>query len=188
MQKLVFLDRDGVINHDSDDFIKSPEEWHAIDGSMEAISSLCKAGFVVAIVTNQSGIGRKLYDLATLTKIHEKMHTQITNQGGKISALAFCPHLPTDDCNCRKPKTGMIDDIKNQLGISEVSKSYFVGDTIKDIETAKNIQAIPILVKTGKGERTLASLKKDNIDVDFFVVDDLISASKIILQNITYAK
>ncbi|MDF2939935.1 MAG: D,D-heptose 1,7-bisphosphate phosphatase [Gammaproteobacteria bacterium] len=153
--KLIILDRDGVINFDSDDYIKSTEEWQPIPGSLEAMASLHKAGYLVAVATNQSGIARGLFSLAELQAMHQKMQNLLRQCGGKIDALAYCPHGPNDACECRKPKPGLLLNIAKQLGIS-LENTYFVGDSFKDIEAARAVNATPILVKTGKGERTLA--------------------------------
>ncbi len=131
MLKLVILDRDGVINVDSDDYIKSPEEWHAIPGSLEAIAKLNKAGYKVAIATNQSGVGRGYYSLETLEQIHKKMFTYMEKVGARVDALFFCPHKPDDNCNCRKPKPGLLQQISDFLKI-DLKNAIMIGDTDKD--------------------------------------------------------
>lgn len=148
---LIILDRDGVINEDSDDYIKSPDEWHAIPGSLEAIAKLSQNGFQVIIVTNQSGIARKLFSIETLNAIHIKMNTQLSQFGGVIDAIFFCPHLPKDDCSCRKPKPGMYNDISERLR-TPLNKVYCVGDTMTDIKAIQSAGGKPILVRTGKGQ------------------------------------
>src|SRR5690349_2204364 len=109
--KLVILDRDGVINHDSDAYIKKPEEWMPIEGSLEAIARLNQSGFHVVVATNQSGVGRGLFDMATLNAIHDKMHRALGQVGGRVDAIFYCPHTPEANCRCRKPKLGMYENI-----------------------------------------------------------------------------
>lgn len=152
--ELIILDRDGVINEDSDDYIKSPEEWHAIPGSIQAIGRLNHAGYRVVIATNQSGVGRGLYDIDTLGKIHEKMCQQLEEAGATVEAIFYCPHTPEDECDCRKPKPGLFTDIETRLG-KPLDKVYAVGDSLRDLQAAQSVGATPILVKTGKGMRTL---------------------------------
>jgi D-glycero-D-manno-heptose 1,7-bisphosphate phosphatase len=156
--KLIVLDRDGVINRDSDQFIKSPEEWRPIPGSLEAIARLNHAGFRVVVSTNQSGIGRGLFDMATLNAIHEKMHKALAQVGGRIDALFYCPHTADSICECRKPKPGMLKEIGVRFGI-EMTGVPCVGDSVRDLEAAEAIGAQPLLVLTGKGENTLRAGK-----------------------------
>lgn len=148
------LDRDGVINEDSDKYIKSPNEWHAIEGSLEAIAALNQAGFKVVVVTNQSGVGRGLFTEKTLAEIHAKMECQIDKLGGHIENIYVCPHRPDEQCNCRKPNIGLLEKIKSQYPM-DFEKSIFIGDTIKEIQAAKTIGCRAILVRTGKGKMTL---------------------------------
>jgi len=151
---LLILDRDGVINEDSDDFIKSPDEWAPIPGSLEAIARANRAGYRVAVVTNQSGIARRKLTIADLHRIHEKMRQQLEAVGGKVEAIAFCPHAPEDHCGCRKPRPGMFYDIASRLHTT-LCEIPVVGDRFADIEAARCIGATPILVRTGKGQKTL---------------------------------
>lgn len=153
--KLIILDRDGVINEDSDSYIKSPDEWIPIPGSLEAIGRLTGAGYKVAVVTNQSGIARGYYDLATLEAMHDKMRRLAAQFGGQIDKIVFCPHGPDDGCDCRKPEPGMLLQVAEYFDMS-LKNVFMVGDTRSDIEAAWNAGAMPILVKSGKGERTLA--------------------------------
>jgi len=153
--KLIILDRDGVINQDSDDFIKSTEEFIPIEGSLEAIARLKQSGYNVAIATNQSGVARGLYTLDTLNSMHEKLHRLLAPFGGHIDAIFYCPHGPDDNCSCRKPKTGMFDEIKQRFAI-DLYDVFAVGDSLRDLQAAQSAGANPVLVKTGKGERTLA--------------------------------
>jgi D-glycero-D-manno-heptose 1,7-bisphosphate phosphatase len=151
--KLVILDRDGVINHDSDQYIKSPAEWRPIVGSIEAISRLNQNGFRVAIASNQSGIGRGLFDMATLNAINDKMMELVFRQGGRIDAVFFCPHTAIENCNCRKPKTGLYEEIAARFH-TELKGVPCVGDSLKDLQSAEAVGGQPILVLTGKGKKT----------------------------------
>lgn len=152
---LVILDRDGVINYDSDAYIKAPEEWQAIAGSPEAIARLNRAGCRVVIATNQSGVGRGLFDIAMLEAIHAKMHRELARVNARVDAVFYCPHRPEDHCQCRKPKPGMLYDIARRFSLS-LQAVPVVGDAWRDIEAARAVGARPILVLTGKGRRTLA--------------------------------
>lgn len=148
---LIILDRDGVINEDSDEYIKSPQEWQAIESSLQAISTLSKNGYQVVIVTNQSGIGRKLFTIDDLNAIHRKMSSHLAQYGGVIDAIFFCPHLPKDDCQCRKPKPGLYYEVSERLRMS-LNKVYCVGDKMTDVKAAQSAGGKPILVRTGKGQ------------------------------------
>ena len=152
--KLIVLDRDGVINYDSDQFIKSPDEWRPIPGSLEAISRLNHAGFRVVVATNQSGLGRGLFDMATLIAINDKMHKALAQIGGRIDALFYCPHTADSACECRKPKPGMFTEIGNRFGV-DMTGVPCVGDSVRDLQAAAAVEAQPILVLSGKGEKTL---------------------------------
>jgi len=136
MKKIIILDRDGVINYDSYEYIKTPDEWHAIPGSLEAIAQLNRAGFYVMVATNQSGIGRGYYDLAMLDLIHEKMLFELASVGGHIEEIFFCPHLPTDHCHCRKPKPGLLEQIQIKYAV-DLSEVFFVGDKLTDVQAAR---------------------------------------------------
>ena len=163
--KLIILDRDGVINEDSDQFIKSADEWIPIEGSLQAISRLNRAGFQVVVITNQSGIGRGLFSIEDLNTIHEKMHNQLSMLGGHIESILFCPHHPDHQCECRKPKPGLFIDLKNRLGMS-LEGIYAVGDSLRDLQAAQEVGARPILVRSGKGEKTIHnSIGLENIPV-----------------------
>lgn len=154
--KLIILDRDGVINFDSDQFIKSPEEWKPIPGSLEAIARLNQAGYRVVLATNQSGIGRGLFDMATLNAIHDKMHKALAQVGGRIDALFFCPHTADSKCDCRKPKPGMFEEISRRFNM-DLNGVPAIGDSLRDLQAATAVRAMPILVRTGKGGKTLAA-------------------------------
>jgi D-glycero-D-manno-heptose 1,7-bisphosphate phosphatase len=175
---LIILDRDGVINHDSDDFIKNPAEWEPIEGSLEAIARLNYAGYRVVVITNQSGIARGLFDVETLNRIHSKMRRMLAQVGGKIEAIMFCPHGPEDDCQCRKPQNGSFVDLAHRLRVN-LENVPAVGDSLRDIQAAMLSQARPILVKTGKGERTLAAGIPDGVDV----YEDLASVATALLER-----
>ncbi len=154
--KLIILDRDGVINHDSAEFIKSPEEWIVIDGAMQAIAQLNQAGFLVVVATNQSGISRKLFDMETLNAIHQKMHSAAQHAGASIDAVFFCPHAATFNCDCRKPKPGMIRAIGERYNV-ELKNVPVVGDSLRDLQAGFVLGCAPHLVLTGKGEATMAA-------------------------------
>ncbi|MEO8484997.1 MAG: D-glycero-beta-D-manno-heptose 1,7-bisphosphate 7-phosphatase [Betaproteobacteria bacterium] len=152
--RLIILDRDGVINHDSDQFIKTPDEWRPIPGSLEAIARLSHAGYRVAVCTNQSGIGRGLFDMATLNAIHNRMHRALALAGGRVDAVFFCPHTAEAHCECRKPHPAMIIEAGRRFG-ADLSTVPCVGDSLRDLQAADAAGARPILVLTGKGEKTL---------------------------------
>jgi len=177
---LIILDRDGVINEDSDDYIKSPDEWHPINGSLEAIAKLNKAGFKVVVATNQSGVARGLFSKTTLHAIHQKMEDEIEKVGGHLEGIYICMHHPNDDCDCRKPKTGLLEKIKEDFA-DEFNSSVFIGDSFKDIEVARKMNCTPALVLTGKGERTL----KEHLELkkDIHVFKNLSDAVNFILSN-----
>ena len=176
--RLIILDRDGVINEDSAEFIKSPTEWQPIRGSLEAIARLHRAGWRVVVATNQSGIARRLFDLDTLARIHETMHRRVIESGGMIDAVFFCPHGPDDGCDCRKPKPGLFDDIAARLRI-ELQGVPAIGDSLRDVQAARAAGATPILVKTGKGFGTVSS---PELDKEVSVFDDLYSAVNHLLS------
>ncbi|MBK1647476.1 D-glycero-beta-D-manno-heptose 1,7-bisphosphate 7-phosphatase [Rhabdochromatium marinum] len=177
--RLVILDRDGVINRDSDAYIKSPDEWAPISGSPQAIARLNNAGWTVTVATNQSGIGRGLFDHDQLALIHQKMSQELATAGARIEAIAYCPHRPNKGCTCRKPRTGLLESLARRFGVSLVDVPV-IGDALRDVQAALAVGARPILVKTGKGERTLDthSVELHNIEQfpDLFTaVDALLS-------------
>ncbi|HIF79557.1 MAG TPA: D-glycero-beta-D-manno-heptose 1,7-bisphosphate 7-phosphatase [Gammaproteobacteria bacterium] len=159
---LVILDRDGVINHDSDDYIKSPDEWQPLPGSLEAIARLCRADYTVVVATNQAGVGRGLFSQEMLIRIHRKMASSIRDKGGRLDSVFFCPHSPAEQCGCRKPKPGMLLEISDRLGIG-LSGVPVVGDSLRDLEAAEAAGAIPVLVKTGRGRLTQEKLSKGDL-------------------------
>jgi D-glycero-D-manno-heptose 1,7-bisphosphate phosphatase len=152
-RKLVILDRDGVINVDSDAYIKSPDEWIPIPGSLEAIARLNQAGYRIAVATNQSGIGRGLFDVAALNAMHAKMHRLAAAVGGRIDAVFFCPHTAQDHCDCRKPKPGMLKTIAERFEI-DPEETAVVGDSLRDLQAGAALGFRTHLVLTGKGEKT----------------------------------
>lgn len=151
--KLIILDQTGVINQSSDAFIKTPEEWIPIPGSLDAIARLTHSGYRVVIATNQSGIGRGLLDMATYNAINDKMYKAVNQAGGRIDAIFFCPHTNADKCSCRKPATGLLDEIMQRYGIN-LKNAPVVGDSLKDLQAAAAVGAIPMLVLTGNGQTT----------------------------------
>jgi D-glycero-D-manno-heptose 1,7-bisphosphate phosphatase len=178
--KILILDRDGVINYDSDDFIKNPDEWEPLPGSIEAIASLTKANYKIVICTNQSGIGRKLFTMETLNDIHHKMQKLIEQQGGKIAAIFICPHTPEAKCLCRKPKSQMVLDICDRFNIEDISKVMMVGDSLRDLQAIANVGGIPVLVKTGKGKNTL---KLNDLPQNTLIFDSLLKVSDYLLEK-----
>lgn len=171
----VVLDRDGVINEDSDAFIKNPSEWKPLPRSLEAIALLTAAGFRVAVLTNQSGIARGLFDLPALNGIHEKMRTAVVAAGGSIEAILFCPHGPDDHCDCRKPKPGLFRRLAREYA-APLAGMPAVGDSLRDLLAAEAVGAAPILVRTGKGEATL----RRHPDLQLPVCTDLYEAALFI--------
>lgn len=154
--KLVILDRDGVINEDSDDFIKSPDEFIPIPGSLEAIARLKQAGYQIAIATNQSGLARGYLDLDTLNAIHGKLHLLLAQVQGSVDGIYYCPHGPDEGCDCRKPEPGLYVQIGQDFNMS-LEGIPVIGDSLRDLEAARAVGAKPILVRTGKGSRTIAA-------------------------------
>jgi len=171
--KLIVLDRDGVINEDSDAFIKSPDEWRLLPGSAEAIARLSHARYQIVVATNQSGVARGYFDLGTLNRIHEKMQREVGSAGGRIDAIFYCPHGPDDGCECRKPKPGMLRDIERRLQV-KLTGVPAIGDSLRDLQAAQMVGARAILVRTGKGVSTEKKLAQLAESVDVF--DDLAAA------------
>jgi D-glycero-D-manno-heptose 1,7-bisphosphate phosphatase len=176
--RYILLDRDGVINHDSDDYIKSPAEWHAIAGSLEAIALLNQHGFKVVVISNQSGLARGYYSLDILNAIHAKMTQQLAEKGGHIEAIYFCPHAPTEQCRCRKPQPGLLK-LFSQETHTPLRGLFFIGDSLSDMQAAQAVSAKPILVKTGKGLKTL--IKNPDLSVPIF--ENLYDATHFILAT-----
>ncbi len=176
--KLVILDRDGVINHDSASYIKSPEEWKPIAGSLEAIALLNQAGYRVLVATNQSGIGRGLFDMATLNAIHDKMHRALSLVGGRVDGIFYCPHANDAGCACRKPRPGLLDEIAKRFGVS-LDGVPFIGDSLRDLQAGAAVSAQPVLVLTGKGKKTC---KDGDLPEGTVVHADLAEAVRSLLQ------
>ncbi len=147
--KLVVLDRDGTINEDRDDYVKSADEWVPIPGALEAVARLHQAGWHVVVATNQSGLGRGLFDMYTLNEMHAKMNALLAPLGGRIDAVFFCPHAPEDQCRCRKPLPGLFEAIGERFGV-EMAGVPAVGDTLRDLQAASAVGCAPHLVRTGK--------------------------------------
>jgi D-glycero-D-manno-heptose 1,7-bisphosphate phosphatase len=175
--KLIILDRDGVINFDSVQFIKSPAEWKPIPGSLDAIARLTQADYRVVVATNQSGVGRGLFDMDTLNSIHTKMHRAVQSVGGRIDAIFFCPHAADSKCDCRKPKPGMFVRIAACFNV-ELAGTPAVGDSLRDLQAAAAVGAQPLLVLTGKGEKTFA---EGNLPESTQVFPDLAAAVEHLL-------
>mgnify|MGYP001824400260 CR=1 FL=1 len=188
MDKWLILDRDGVINYDSDLFIKSPEEWSPLPGSLEAIAALNAAGYRVVVISNQSGLARGLFSEATLDAIHEKFHGLLADQGGQVENIYFCPHGPKDACSCRKPLPGLFLQFAEDFGLC-LDEIYAVGDSVRDLEAALASGARAVLVRTGKGEnseRALSALEQDHPLSSVPVYDDLAAfVTQLLATNIT---
>ena len=176
--KIVILDRNGTINVHREDFVKSEVEWTPLPGALEAVARLNHAGWLVAIASNQSGLGRGLFDMASLNAMHAKMHKMLAAVGGRVDAVFFCPHAPDEGCNCRKPKPGMLKIIAEHYNVS-LTHLWFVGDSLGDLEAAKAVDSQPVLVKTGKGEKTLAKI----LPVGTLIFDDLAAIAAELIHN-----
>jgi len=161
--RLIILDRDGVINHDSPDYIKSPEEWQALPGSLDAIAQLSHADYRVVIITNQSGIAQGMYTINTLNRIHQKMMDELQPLGGEINAIFFCPHGPDDNCACRKPKPGLFLELADRLKCN-LKEVISVGDSMRDLLAARTAGAKPVLVETGNGAETIQALQNGDVE------------------------
>ena len=176
--KLVILDRDGVINHDSDSFIKSPAEWRPIEGALEAIAQLNRAGYHVVLATNQSGVGRGLFEVSTLNAIHDRMHRALAQIGGRIDAIFFCPHASDAGCNCRKPRSGLLDEIASRFNV-DLKGVPSIGDALRDLQAAAAVGAAPMLVRTGKGRKTEEA---GGLPEGTRIYDDLAEAARAIIR------
>jgi D-glycero-D-manno-heptose 1,7-bisphosphate phosphatase len=177
--KLVILDRDGVINFDSDRFIKCPDEWRPIPGSLEAIARFNQAGFRVVVATNQSGIGRGLFDMAMLNAIHDKLYRSLAQVGGRIDALFYCPHSADLNCQCRKPRPGMFEEIGRRFNTALLGVPS-IGDALRDLQAAQAVGAQPMLVLTGKGQKTREA---GALPEGTLVFPDLAAAAKHVIQS-----
>ena len=170
--KLIILDRDGTINRDSDDYIKSPDEWLPLPGAIEAIARLCQGGWHIAIASNQSGLGRGLFDLATLNLMHDKMNKLLAAAGGRVDAIFFCPHLPQDHCQCRKPLPGLFEKIGERFGVA-LDQVHAVGDSLRDAQAAALAGCQTHLVCTGKSEGYSGRTPPENFPPQTMVHDNL---------------
>ena len=175
---LIILDRDGVINEDSVNYIKSPDEWKPLPGSIEAIADLTRAGFAIFVVSNQSGVGRGLFTLDDLDAIHKKMNDAISAAGGKLAGIYYCPHRPEEDCNCRKPGTGLLARIIGDFDVS-LAGVPLVGDKVADLELARRVNARPILVLTGYGDSAAAQAAEAGVEI----FADLSAASRALIAE-----
>lgn len=179
--KLIILDRDGVLNQDSDDYVKSLDEWLPLPGSMEAVGRLCQAGYTLAVATNQSGLARGYFGLPELEAMHAKMEQLAAGYGGFFSYIAYCPHGPNDDCTCRKPSPGLIHEIEEKLGVS-AKDAWMVGDSIRDLEAGIKAGCKTALVRTGKGSKSERKLTEANL-ADTPIFNDLSAFADFILAN-----
>jgi D-glycero-D-manno-heptose 1,7-bisphosphate phosphatase len=185
MNKLIILDRDGVINQDSDDYVKSLEEWIPLEGSCEAIADLSKAGYTIAVATNQSGLARGYFSVDDLEAMHGRMNALVEEAGGEITTIKYCPHGPDDGCDCRKPLPGLVDQIEEELGIS-AEGAWFIGDSLRDLQAGLAKGCKPALVMTGKGEKTLLKMLTTEVEAEIKqapVYTDLAHFAKRILVN-----
>ena len=183
MMKVVVLDRDGVINEDSDEFVKTLDEWIPIDGSIEAIARLYEHGFTIAIATNQSGIGRGLISEDALEAMHEKLLELVHEAGADIATIAYCPHKPDDYCDCRKPQSGLFDQIANTIGC-DLEGAWTIGDSLRDLQAGAARGCIPVLVRTGKGANTEMKLEEDNSEFENLeIFDNLDQAADYLIQQ-----
>lgn len=176
---LVVLDRDGVINHESAEFIKSADEWLPLPGSLDAIAALTQAGFTVVVASNQSGVGRGLFDKTALAEINSRMRQSVESAGGKLAGIFICPHRPEDNCGCRKPRPGLLLQIEDQFG-RKLAGQPVIGDSLRDLEAAHAVGARAILVRTGNGIDTERELH-DRSNVAVF--DDLAAAARFLIAN-----
>lgn len=183
MNPWIVLDRDGIINVDREDYVRSVAEWQPMPGCIEAIAALSQAGYSVVVATNQSGLSRGLLAQPALEAIHEKMLRMVTEAGGNIRDVFYCPHLPEDGCDCRKPRTGMLEAIEKKYDVS-LRGATMVGDSLKDIQAARTMGCQPVLVRTGKGTQTeTTTLLWPKYGVDILIYDDLAAFAKSLLEE-----
>lgn len=178
--RVIILDRDGVINYDSPAHIKSPEEWRPIPGSLDAIARFTHAGYRVMIATNQSGLGRGLFNVQALDAIHNKMRALLASLGGSIDEIFYCPHAPCDGCDCRKPKPGLFRQIAELPGVT-LTDALAVGDSLRDLQAAASAGVETVLVRTGNGERTV---KMGGVPAGVRVFDDLAAVADHVVSRV----
>lgn len=178
--RLVILDRDGVINQDSSAFVKSPDEWVPLPGSIEAIAALSKDGYTVAVASNQSGLARGLFNRNTLRAMHRKLRRLVAAQGGHIDRIVVCPHGPDDSCNCRKPRPGLLERLGRHYDTT-LEGVPVIGDSLRDLEAATSAGATPVLVRTGNGRKTESALPPAFRGIA--VYDDLAAAAREMLSS-----
>lgn len=182
---LIILDRDGVINADTDDYVRCLEQWHPLPGAIEAIARLSRAGHTVAVATNQSGLARGLFDLDDLEAIHAELERRVTEAGGTLAGIFYCPHHPEDACDCRKPRPGLLDAIAREL-VVDLGDSVVIGDSLRDLEAGAARGSRLLLVRTGKGARSLWQLAQCGGAPwpHFAVVEDLAAAADLLLGEV----
>ena len=185
--KLVILDRDGTINADSDDFVKSPDEWLPLPGALEAIARLNHAGWHVVVASNQSGLGRGLFDVASLNAMHAKMHKLLAAHGGRIDAVFYCPHSPDESCTCRKPLPGLFEQIGERYGV-DLKGVPCVGDSLRDVPAGALVGCQPHLVLTGKGAQWRGVPLPDTFPTGTAVHDDLAAFAEALIAQTTLPK
>lgn len=183
--KLIILDRDGVINYESDKYVKNADEWDPLPNSLDAIANLTQLGYKIVVCTNQSGIARGLFSIEDLNNIHEKMHKMVKLAGGEISAIFFCPHVNEDKCLCRKPNSGMIHDICDRFNLEDATNIMMVGDSERDLLAIYDAGGIPVLVKTGNGKKTL---NKGRVPPGTLVFENLLEVSEYLMTKEHYEK
>ncbi len=176
MRRLLLLDRDGVINHDSDDYIKTLDEWIPVPGSIDAMAELYHGGWDIAVVTNQSGVGRGYYAIAVLDAMHDRLRELLAAKGAELAGIYYCPHLPDAGCDCRKPRPGLLHAAGRDSGLS-LTDAVMIGDSLKDLQAARAVGATPVLVTTGKGAATLKQIAGDSAWQDVAVFSDLRAAA-----------
>ena len=179
-RRLVILDRDGVVNRDSAEFVKTTAEWVPIPGSIEAIACLEKAGYTVTIASNQSGLGRGLFDRRALRAMHRKLRRLVSAAGGHVGRIVVCPHAPDAGCACRKPKPGLLHRLGRHYG-ADLANTPVIGDSLRDLEAAASVGARPILVRTGNGRKTEKTLPETLATIEIY--DDLAAAAKALVKE-----
>lgn len=182
MMKIVILDRDGTLNYNSDEYIKSPEEWRPLPGALEAVGRMNHAGYHVVLAINQSGLGRGLLDVASLNAIHKHMLKQLAMVGGRIDAIFYCPHTSEDGCTCRKPLPGLIEQVVERFGI-EIQDTPFVGDSLRDMQAAQAAGCQPHLVTTGRSEALRGSPLPATFPAETQVHTDLNAFVDVLLKK-----